>query len=110
MSFEDPTDFSTPIPLRGNETRPGEGERPNPWSRLEAVSSVRERLGWLAAELLAGAGDMAGAGAGPLVDALADELHEALWGDLAAVERVRRRIGRHQLVATWSAALGADGP
>ena len=99
------TEYSTPIPLRRNESEMGDGERPNPWSRLEAISSARERLGWLAEHLIAEYDLVAGTDVGVLIDQVAEELHTSLWGDLAAVERVRHRTPRRQLEATWDAAL-----
>lgn len=110
MSDRERTEYGTPIPLRGNETGPGEEERPNPWSRLEAVSAVRERLGWLAEHLTGDWEVVGGADVGVLVDQLADELHTALWGSLVDVERVRHRVPKQQLVATWATSLYDDGP
>lgn len=105
MADEERTAYSTPIPLRENESGPGEGERPNPWSRLEAISAARERLGWLGEFLISDWDQVAGADIGVLVDQVAEELHQALWGPLDAVERVRHRRPRAVLEATWTAVL-----
>jgi len=109
MAEDERTSYGTPIPLRDNGSGPVSGERPNPWSRLEAVTAARERLGWLGEHLTAEWESVHGALVGVLVDQLAEELHQALWGDLAAVERVRHRVPRAQLEAVWAAALVDSG-
>jgi hypothetical protein len=109
MTVGDGTQFDRPIPLRDKGSEPPEEERPNPWSRLEAVSSVRERLGWLAEHLIGEWEVVAGADVGQVIDQLADELHTALWGPLGAVDRVRHRVPQRQQLATWDAKLDPSG-
>ena len=108
MESTDGTQFDRPIPLRGNGSG-AEPERPNPWSRLEAVSAARERLGWLAEHVTEHWYEgISGLGAARLMDELAEEVHQALWGDLAAVERVRHRRPRAQLIAVWDPILDPE--
>lgn len=105
MPEETPTQYSTPIPLRGNESGPVTPESANPYSRLEAVSAATERLTWLARHLTEEWELVAGADVATLLDDIAEELRSALWGDLVAVQRVQHRVTAGQLAGTWNNRL-----
>lgn len=93
MPETEDTRYTPSIPLRDNGSRHGLGAhatpQPNPYTRLEALNVVHQRIGALA-DLLAArsqAADVVGLGA--VLQAMYESNRTALWGDLEAVEHLR---------------------
>ena len=117
---DEPTDFSTPIPLRGNRSVARElasqaaqyaAERPNPWTRLETANEVLGHLDQLVHEL--GRRWEEGADRYAVVSILALEaghLRAALWGDVAACDAVRALPPMPFVVEGWRRLLDREDP
>lgn len=106
MPGDERTDFGTPIPLRDN----GSGVRPNPWSRLEAVDVVYQRLRVLAQLTASTAGPPDEAGLAGVLEALSNDLRGAIWGSLADVERLANSAGVGRWTSSAYPIVWPDGP
>ena len=118
MGGDERTEFGTPIPLRGKGFSTANelieqardlpaADRPNPWTRLEAVAAAATRVGWLVETLNATPGDVDHLAVSELLAGLATELQAAVWGDLAACEAVRAHRDWHKETEHWHAVMGA---
>lgn len=109
MPEQERSEFATPIPLRDKPNGLPEGERPNPWSRLEAVGAIQRRLRRLRHLLVQAADPPDPAALADALDELEAQLGRALNGDLEAVTALRHTIGDGQLVADWRADIWSGG-
>lgn len=98
-----------PIPLRENDSRSTRTEIPNPYSRLEAVLAVHDRLRMLGDLLTERYAMVEAAQVVFITDQLAGQLERAMNGDMADVEIVTRSLTRTQLVDVWRPVLDGSG-